>query len=433
MPGTGPTRVASGVAIAAVLTTLAACGGGDGEKADKAAGTQAAEPSEPGTPAPASWVTLRDKRTGFSVQAPPGFRLEVHKGVYVLEQGDRTITFSRAVTDASPAEYGDALLRQIGGRVVAKEAGDDALTAAVEGASRRETFVIRRAGERLEVTTGRAPNADALSLEDVQRVGGSAQGGIALRAPAAAAKSGLALKQYRAPDGGATALVPADAGWSIDSGGGILEGSSEKGAFLLGRTFNVFLPERAPQGGGSTVPVSPYVGDPGRAVAQVLSKVNPSTTNILVRKTVRTGVLSSFSASGMYVFDYELDGKPWTSVATVGVDSPDRYSNFIWSLYYSGIGVPSGGDSGVGAGLLKVWQSWNPSGAIAQRSQQTRALLDRSNNVWQQTSEFRARTADRQARDVGCLLQGYSEIEDNSRRYDLPPLPCDQQYGPGGG
>ena len=350
----------------------------------------------------------------------------MHKGVYVLKQGDRTITFSRAVTGASPAAYGDALLRQIGGKVASRESDDDGLTAEVDGARGHETFAVRRAGDRLEVTTGRA-----VPLADVQRVGGSAEGGVALRAPASAGGGGsLTLKPYRTPDGGATAMVPGDPGWNIDGGGGVVLGSSDKGAFLLGRTFKVFLPQSAPQGGGP-VPVAPYSDDPARAAAEVLPKVNPSTSNIRVRRVVRTGVLPSFSASGMYVFDYDLDGKPWTSVATVGVDGPEKYSNFIWSLYYSGIGVPAGSDPGVGASLLNVWRSWDPSGAIAQRSQQAKELLDQSNDVWQETSEFRARTADRQSRDVGCLLQGYSEIEDNSRKYDLPPLPCDQQYAPG--
>jgi hypothetical protein len=135
----------------------------------------------------------------------------------------------------------------------------------------------------------------------------------------------------------------------------------------------------------------------------------------------------------MYEFNYKVNGKPWVGVGTAATDSPEKYSNFSWAFYYSGIGVPVGSDPAVGAALLKTWQSWNPTGAIAQRSQQAKQLLDESGDVWQETSEFRARTADRQARDVGCLLQGYSEIEDNSRKYDLPPLPCDQQYGPGGG
>ena len=140
---------------------------------------------------------------------------------------------------------------------------------------------------------------------------------MALRAPAGAGGGGsLTLKPYRTPDGGATAMVPGDPGWNIDGGGGVVLGSSDKGAFLLGRTFKVFLPQSAPQGGGPRRRSRRTSDDPARAAAEVLPKVNPSTSNIRVRRVVRTGVLPSFSASGMYVFDYDLDGKPWTSVAT---------------------------------------------------------------------------------------------------------------------
>ena len=282
------------------------------------------------------------------------------------------------------------------------------------------------------MTTGRAPTAAALAVADVERVGGSAKGGIA-PARAGGRRARLTLKPYRTPGRrGDGAWCPAIRAGTSTAVRGWCWVPARRAPFLLGSTYKVFLPQSAPQGGRAALPVSPYVDDPAEAAAQVLPKVNPSATNIRVRRTVRTGVLPSFSASGMYLFDYDLDGKPWTSVATVGVDSPDRYSNFIWSLYYSGIGVPSGSDPGVGASLLEVWRSWDPSGAIAQRSAQARELLNASNDVWRETSEFRARTADRQSRDVGCLLQGYSEIEDNSRRYDLPPLPCDQQYAPGG-
>lgn len=80
---------------------------------------------------------------------------------------------------------------------------------------------------------------------------------------------------------------------------------------------------------------------------------------------------------------------------------------------------------------MKAWQAWNPSGAIAQRSQRSKQLLDETNQIWKDTSEFRASQADRQSRDVGCLLQGYYNVEDNSRKYDLPSLPCGQEYVPG--
>ena len=48
------------------------------------------------------------------------------------------------------------------------------------------------------------------------------------------------------------------------------------------------------------------------------------------------------------------------------------------------------------------------------------ALISETNQIWQETSEFRSRIADQQSRDVGCLLSGYYIVEDNARRYGLP-------------
>ena len=150
--------------------------------------------------------------------------------------------------------------------------------------------------------------------------------------------------------------------------------------------------------------------------------------NIRIRKVLVDSALPSFTSSGMIQFDYRLNGRPWTGVATIGTDDPSKYSNFLWNFYYSGIGVPAGSSPSVGVGLLRAWKSWNPSGAIAARTRASIALINETNEIWRQTSEFRSQTADRQSRDVGCLLQGYYIVEDNSRRFGLPPLPCGQIY-----
>jgi hypothetical protein len=115
-------------------------------------------------------------------------------------------------------------------------------------------------------------------------------------------------------------------------------------------------------------------------------------------------------------------------VALIATDSPANYGGISWLFYHSAIGVPKGTDSSVGVGLLRSWRSWDPSRAIAARYERIRQLLRETNEIWRQTEEYRARAADRQSRDVGCLLLGYYDIEDNSRKYDLPPAPCGQTY-----
>ncbi len=223
------------------------------------------------------------------------------------------------------------------------------------------------------------------------------------------------------------ASCPAGSGWTIDSAGGNLEGSGAKGSFLFGFSYDVTLPENTPQGAPGVH--LPYA-DAKTALTQVIPALNRNASDLQVVRTEREGVLPSFTSSGLYRFTFTQGGKPWVGVAAVATDSPAKYSNFLWKFYYSGMSVPAGSDPAVGAGLLKAWRAWDPSGAIAQRSARSKQLMDETAGLAQETSEFRGRQADRQSRDVGCLLQGYSDIEDNSRKYDAAPLPCGQAYVP---
>ena len=77
--------------------------------AKRAAPTPAATESDDGA--------LADAENGFRIEAPPGFALTVHDGVYVRENGDRSLSFSRSATSAAPAEFGEALLAQLGARL----------------------------------------------------------------------------------------------------------------------------------------------------------------------------------------------------------------------------------------------------------------------------------------------------------------------------
>jgi hypothetical protein len=170
--------------------------------------------------------------------------------------------------------------------------------------------------------------------------------------------------------------------------------------------------------------------DAPSALVSMLPRLSPTTSGITIRQVLRENALPGFTSSGFYQVDYLINGQPWTGFALIGTDGPEKYSGYAWNLYYSGIGVPAGSDGSVGTALLRSWQSWDPSGAIAQRASQAKQMLDETSQLWKETSEFRSRTADRQARDVGCLLSGYHFFEDDSRAFDLPPLPCDQRYVP---
>lgn len=401
-----------GLAVGILLTATSAAGG-----AAAATSTAAFEV-----------VTLRHAPSGFSIRAPEGFKLSLRNGVYVLRKGRVSVSFSRSATSVTPLQFGTALLGQLGGRVVVRTGDARHLVAQVERGSRRDAFVVERIGSRLAVTTSAAANSLPVALETLRTMGLSARGGVALRAPKARAQASIPLGLYRAPGGGATALVPTEPGWDVQSDGqGAIQGSSTRGSFVFGFSINVPTPEFAPPNTPPNIIVAPYL-NASAALVQFFPRLAPSLRNIRIRKILRDAVLPSFTSSGMILFDYQVNGKPWTGVATVGTDSPAKYGGSLWNFYYSAVGVPAGSNPAVGVGLLRAWKSWDPSGAIAARTRQAVALINETNEIWRQTSEFRSQTADRQSRDVGCLLQGYYIIEDNSRKYDLPPLPCGQIY-----
>jgi hypothetical protein len=370
-------------------------------------------------------TTVRHAPSGFSIQAPAGTTLRVSKGVYVLKHGGSTLTFSRSLTNVTPEQFGTALLGQLGGTVRARQTDGRSFAAQIAVPGRIESFAIVRHGAQLDVTTSSDRSAP-ISLALLRQIGGSARGGYALRAPAQSAAATVPLTQYRAPDGGATALVPS--GWSnIQSSGGAIQGvgPNNSGVFLFGYSINIFMPGSAP--GGTAALISPYL-NAATALTQFWPRLTDGVTDIRITKVIRDASLPSFTSSGTLQIAYRYKGRPWVGMVTIGTDGPEKYSNFIWNLYYSGIGVPAGSDGSVGAALLKVWRSGNPSGAIAARTQAALQLQNDTNALAQQTSEFRSRIADQQSRDVGCLLQGWSVIEDNARKYSLPPLPCGQGY-----
>ena len=425
-----PTRILALVTCIAICCSGCGAIGGDEASAAKPSKTSNARGSDPDPepePEPAKdTVTLTSG--DFSIEVPAGFEIEDRSGVYVMSDGDRSISYSQTATDVSAEEFLQELLTQIGGDVVSQDGDGSGFTAEVDRDGARELLVIRQGDGAIAVTTAHTTEGDSLALDDLILAADSAQGAATLTPPPAAGGT-IELKQFSAPDGGATGLVPADPAWTISSNGGTIEGSSEVGNFVFGVTVQVLTPENSLPGAGGIV--ASYT-DAASSLQEILPQLLQGVSNVQVTSTAAEGVIESYTSSGMYAYTYDWNGQPWTGVAIVATDDPSKYGNFMWNWYFTNISVPAGSDGSVGSGLLEAWRAWDPSGAIAQRSQRSKQLLDETNQIWQETSEFRASQADRQSRDVGCLLQGYYDVEDNSRTYDLPPLPCGQQYGPGG-
>ena len=370
-------------------------------------------------------IVLHHPATHFTIHAPEGFKLEFHNGTYILRKGVTSISFSRLATNVSPGQLGESLFRALGGRILIKDGDATHVVGQVVNGRRGDTFVVERIGGRLAVTTSTSSRGRPVVLETLRQIGLGARGGVSLRAPKAKPQRSIPLRLYRSPDGGATALVPAQSGWDFQSVNGAITGyRANTGAFLFGESVNI--PLSAPGATPRDVPVGPYL-NAVQALTQVIPRLT-SARRIHVRRVLVDRALPSFTSSGMIEYDYRVNGKLWVGVATVGTDDPSKYNNFLWNFYFSGIGVPVGSDPAIGVGLLRSWKSWDPSGAIAQRTQAAKVLIAETNEIWQQTSEFRSQTADRQSRDVGCLLEGYYIVEDNSRHYGLPALPCGQIY-----
>lgn len=420
------------LAIALCCAACASCSTAGSQEAattTKPAGKDAGSTTTEGTgaPEPPDPTTERLTSGDFSIEVPTGFTIEERDGVYVMSDGDRSISYSRTATDAAPEEFLQALLDQLGGDVADQDADGSSATAEVTRDGARELLVIRQDDGAIAVTTGHVPDGGDLELADVAAAADSATGAVTLTPPAATAGP-IELAPFTAPDGGAKGLVPADPSWTISSNGGTIEGSSDVGTFVFGVTVQVITPENTfPGAGGISAPYADAASSLGVLLPQLVQGVS----DVQITSTGAEGVIDGYTSSGMYAYTYDWNGTPWTGVAIVATDDPAKYGGFQWNWYFTNISVPAGSDGSVGAGLLEAWRAWDPSGAIAQRSERSKQLLDETNQIWQETSEFRADQADRQSRDVGCLLQGYYDVEDNSRTYDLPPLPCGQEYAPG--
>lgn len=382
-------------------------------------------------------VTVAHAATGFTAKVPSGYRLKVVGGAYRITGGGLTLTVRVVASGTGARAYG-LTLRRRGDTTVSSSGNAKRYRLAANGKGQRRTVLVVRRAANLVVTTSLRPIGRPGLGPVADRIAASVRGGTprAVATPGApGAPSGrlLPLTPYRAPDGGATAWVPSDPDWTISSSQGALEGSGPRGNFLLGQTFSIVLPGAAPGPLPSTSVVAPFT-NAADALQTVWPQINRNAginmSDVRVRSLLADATLPTFRSSGMMVFDYTINGRPYAGVANVGVeDRLSSYSNFFWQMYISVIAVPVDGDPTVGAALRLVWRSWNPSGAIAQRNTQARQILNEINETWKGVAEFRSRTADQQSRDVSCLLRTGPFVDDNARQLGLPPLlDCDSTY-----
>ena len=365
-------------------------------------------------------ITLHHAPTGLTIRVPEGFSLQFRKGVYVLRKGSTSMSFSRLATVASPAQVSEALFKALGGRVLIRQGDGRHRVGQVVNGKRGDTFVVERIGCPTRGHDEHVVDGAAGCPRDAPpdrtwstrwRVAEGAEGDTAEVDSAAAVPlprrrrdSARAHRELERPE-----LRRRDHRLQ-----------PEQRVVPVRVLLNV--PLTAPGATPANIIIGPYL-NAVQALVTVMPRIS-SARNIKVRRVLVDAALPSFTSSGMILFDYKVNGKPWNGVATVGTDDPSKYSNFLWNFYFSGIGVPTGSDPSIGVGLLRSWKSSDPSGAIAAQNTGLSRPINETNQIWQSTNEFRSRIADQQSRDVGCLLQGYYIVEDNARQYGLPLSPA---------
>ena len=393
-----------------------------GQEADRAAGSVPSAASIEH----AGLVTLRHAPTGFSVRVPSGFKLRFTSGLYRVQNASLTMTVRIVRTSQGAREFSRTLRRA--GDTLVTQSGDALRFRRVtnRGAKRTITLVARRKADLVVMTAVFAKRrADLVPV--VNRIVASVRGGNA-------AGRLMPLTPYRTSDRGATAWVPSEPDWIIGGTQGRLEGSSPRGNFLLGTTLDIYYPGVFAPGSLPAGNVEYPFTNAADALTNVWPRINQAVginmTDVRPRQLLADATLPTFRSSGMVLYDFNVNGRPYVGIANLATeDRLSTTSTFFWQMYISMIAVPADGDPTVGAALRLVWRSWNPSGAIAARSEQARQILTEINATWRGVAEFRSRTADQQSRDVSCLLRTGPFIDDNARQLGLPPLrDCDSTY-----
>ena len=322
--------------------------------------------------------TLRDKQTGLALSAPKGSKLKRDGSAYIVTTKRLRITVSRLRTGQSPSTAGSELARALkssAGKVKASKQSWRALLTPRAGGS-ASAVAVRKRGKTLVVGLGRgkgqASATAALTgaeLIALQQLVDSVSGGRA-----AALGGTVALRQFVAPDGGASAFVPDRPGWSYSGGGGVVEGVNvDEGAFAFGVTFPVALPTPFPTG----LIVSPYVA-PDVALRTIIPEFyRRSGGQIAVTAATpfpgAPQLLGAPWASGFFSVSLQVGTTPFDGVFLVGT-LPSLDGSF-WQMYYSYAIVRRGAPAGLGPALLKTWASWNPSIDRQRRVNQTLATI----------------------------------------------------------
>lgn len=373
-------------------------------------------------------------RSGFTAQAPRGFRLSFRRGLYTIRNGRAQLTLFKVGNTTDPVAVAQDLLR------------DDLRAGRLPNARNRDRFSVglTSKGRRVElhfIRTGSGVVVAGLAPQ-LRRVGGTLRGpkrltGAQLRTLARIARSArniqarrlagrisvqrgptLPLESFTAPDGSLTAQVPR--GWQVVGSAGQLTGTDPqgRGSFVFGLPAFVFTPGTigaltAP----ATAPRATFNG-PRAAMTEVLPALFSTPQNQLGNVQV-TQALNEDATQGTYVATFTANGTPFQGLFYVFVQPPGpAFALGSWFIYVSAATVRVGAGAQVANSVLRAWETWDPSANQAQRRQQTiRSIIEAQVTT---TNAILSATEFRQAAFARANLQWSSYIRGTSGGSLLP-------------
>jgi hypothetical protein len=315
--------------------------------------------------APARTVKLRDRKSGFTVKAPTGFKLKAKHGIYRVTGRGLRLSYARVPSRGlTPAQTGAELVRAAkatatGVRSSASRWSARAGGQALEVRAKGSKLIVLRYGRTSSHKAQASQSAGQLAL--LRRIAGTARGGRVAQLPRS-----IALKSFTAPDGSATAQVPDLPGWNYSGGSGVIEGTGPQGAFAFGVPFYAAVPGSFAASGGS-FPTAPFPATAGEGLTNIVPQffARSGLPGITIRVTgqfpgsdqfLGAGYVSGFLTAAVTNAGHNAQGVFLYGAGTFDTGVDGAYANYL-----SYAAVNDGTDPRIGAALLRTWATWDPS------------------------------------------------------------------------
>ncbi len=382
------------------------------------------------------WATLRGKG-GFSIKAPPGYRLKLDKGGYEIAGGAGRMTLLAVRTAGATRTVAEALLGP--GLPPTPSADHFGLKLRLQGGDKGEIYFSKapggvavvlleppkRRGKAKAKGKGAAKRPFATASAQVgngqrrlfARMAGSARNLGTVVLPTSTTQEQdppIPLKPFTTADGSAKATVPDAPGWVAGGSQGVVEGyHPEQGSYAFGVLGGFALP-------GACFPFKcdarevPFM-EVRPALEQAwplwLQQVGANVTGVQVLSEIpgSAGLLGPGFSSGMFQVSFQANGKAGVAYVIAGTFA---VGDGTWRLYYSYIAAYSGVPGTVGDALLRTWQSWDPSVNQAERQAQTIITQQETTRIIQSTGEYQRRVYEKTNYNWDAYIRGNDPVLD---------------------